>query len=81
MEKSGISWDQVIAQLADGEDLRADQAKWAMGEILGDRADKESIKSFLLGVQAKVETAEEVQAFVSVMFDHCAPDFNLRTSS
>lgn len=68
-----ISWDQIIAQLADGEDLAAGQARWAMSEILGDHAGKESIKSFLLGVQAKGETAEEVQAFVSVMFEHCAP--------
>ncbi len=73
MVLSAISWDQIIAQLADGEDLDAGQARWAMGEILGDRADKESIKSFLLGVQAKGETAEEVEAFLSVMYEHCAP--------
>ena len=73
MEESAISWDQIIAQLAEGEDLANIQARWAMAEILGDRADKESIKFFLLGVQAKGETAEEVQAFVSVMFEHCAP--------
>ena len=73
MENSAISWDQIIAQLADHEDLRALQAQWAMGEILGDRAEKETIKSFLLGVQAKGETATEVEAFVGVMYQHCAP--------
>lgn len=73
MEQSEISWDQIIAHLADHEDLSAIEARWAMGEILADRADKESIKSLLLGVQAKGETPEEVQAFVSVMYEHCAP--------
>jgi len=73
MESSEISWDQIIAQLADHEDLGAEQSRWAMGQILGDLADKETIKSFLLGVQAKGETAEEVEAFVSVMYQHCAP--------
>jgi len=73
MENTAISWDQIIAQLADHEDLSALQAQWAMGEILGDRAEKETIKSFLLGVQAKGETALEVEAFVGVMYQHCAP--------
>ena len=73
MEISEISWDQVIGQLADHEDLTADQARWAMGQILGDLAEKETIKSFLLGVQAKGETALEVESFVSVMYQHCAP--------
>ena len=73
MENSAISWDQIIAQLADHEDLSTSQAQWAMGEILGDQADKESIKSFLLGVQAKGETSLEVESFVEVMYRHCAP--------
>ena len=68
-----ISWDQIIAALADHEDLVAEQAKWAMGEILSDKAGKETIKSFLLGVQAKGETSVEVESFVEVMYEHCAP--------
>ncbi len=72
MEESQISWRQIVAQLADHEDLAAGQAKWAMGQILSDLADKETIKSFLLGIQAKGETAQEVEALVAVMFEHCA---------
>ncbi len=62
MQSSEISWDQIIAHLADHEDLMAGEARWAMGQILGDLADKETIKSFLLGVQAKGETPLEVEA-------------------
>ena len=67
------SWEQIIEDLADHQDLTPGQARWAMGEILGDRAEKETIKSFLLAVQAKGETASEVEAFVGVMYNHCAP--------
>jgi len=73
MTYAGILWDQIVAQLADHEDLTPDQAQWAMEEILGDRAAKDDIKSFLLGVQAKGETASEVEALVAVMYRHCAP--------
>ncbi len=73
MDHREISWEQIVAQLANKEDIQADQARWAMGEILGDRADKERIKTFLLGIQAKGETAQEVEAFVEVMYQHCAP--------
>ncbi len=73
MEELEITWNQVIAQLADHEDLTATQARWAMSQILGDLADKETIKSFLLGIQAKGESAQEVEALVEVMYQHCAP--------
>jgi anthranilate phosphoribosyltransferase len=73
MEELEITWNQVIAQLADHEDLTATQARWAMSQILGDLANKETIKSFLLGIQAKGESAQEVEALVEVMYQHCAP--------
>jgi len=73
MDISDISWHQIIGHLADRQELDPLEAGWAMSEILGDRADKETIKSFLLGVQAKGETASEVQALVEVMLKECAP--------
>ena len=73
MPGASVSWDGIIASLADGQDLTKDQARWAMTEILEDRAPKETIKSLLLGVQAKGETPSEVESFVEVMYQHCAP--------
>jgi anthranilate phosphoribosyltransferase len=67
------TWDQVISQLADGENLNGVQATWAMNQILDNLATKDEIKSFLLGVQAKGESAAEVEAFLEVMFSHSAP--------
>jgi anthranilate phosphoribosyltransferase len=44
-----------------------------MNEILQGSADISHIKEFLLALKAKGETAEEVNAFVNVMYQHSAP--------
>jgi anthranilate phosphoribosyltransferase len=44
-----------------------------MSEILQDAADVAQIKDFLLALKAKGESAEEVNAFVSAMYQHSAP--------
>jgi anthranilate phosphoribosyltransferase len=73
MDTAEISWNQIVAELADQQDLSSAQSQWAMRQILENLADKETIKSFLLGIQAKGETAQEVEALVEVMYQHCAP--------
>ncbi len=70
---SSPGWDLIISELADGQDLTPEQARWAMNEILENQAAKDDIKSFLLGVQAKGESPEEVASFLDVMFAHAAP--------
>jgi anthranilate phosphoribosyltransferase len=44
-----------------------------MNEILQGNAEIAHIKEFLLALKAKGETAEEVNAFVNVMYQHSAP--------
>jgi anthranilate phosphoribosyltransferase len=44
-----------------------------MSEILQGEADIAQIKDFLLALKTKGETAEEVNAFVNVMYQHSAP--------
>ncbi len=73
MESVEINWDHIIALLADQQDLGWEESQWAMRQILENLTDKEMIKSFLLGIQAKGETATEVEAFVEVMYQHSAP--------
>jgi len=68
-----LSWASNLETLEDALDLTADQAHWAMREILENRADTEQIKSFLLALKAKGETAHEVSAFVDEMYRHSAP--------
>ena len=67
------TWPQLTETLTNGLDLNADSAQWAMNEILQGNADVATIKDFLLALKAKGETAEEVNAFVNVMYQHSAP--------
>ena len=56
-----------------GRDLEPEQIRFVMREILSGSADVESIKSFLLALKAKGETADEVGALVAEMYAHAAP--------
>ena len=56
-----------------GRDLKPEQIRFVMREILSGSADVESIKSFLLALKAKGETADEVGALVAEMYAHAAP--------
>lgn len=67
------SWAANLQVLESGQDLSTEQAQWAMREILENRADTEQIKSFLLALKAKGETAHEVNSFVEEMYRHSAP--------
>ena len=67
------SWSQNIEVLESLQDLSASQAQWAMREILDGRASNDEIKTFLLALKAKGESAEEVIALVDEMYRHAGP--------
>jgi anthranilate phosphoribosyltransferase len=56
-----------------GLDLSPTEAQNLMREVLEDRAEKETLKRFLLALKSKGETPEEVGALVEQMFLHCSP--------
>ena len=67
------TWPQLVETLTNGLDLSPSSAQWAMNEILQGATDIADVKEFLLALKAKGETAEEVNAFVNVMYQHSAP--------
>ena len=67
------TWPQLTETLTNGLDLSSNSAHWAMNEILQGNAEIAQIQEFLLALKAKGETAEEVNAFVNVMYQHSAP--------
>ncbi len=67
------SWSELIETLTNGLDLQVVDAQWAMNQILQGNSDIEDIKKFLLALKSKGEIAEEVNAFVNVMYQHSAP--------
>jgi anthranilate phosphoribosyltransferase len=68
-----MAWDLIFNSLSAAEDLSSEQITWAMGQILEGKASNDQIKQFLLGLKAKGESANEVQALVSQMYSYCAP--------
>lgn len=70
---SQAQWNEYFAQLDNGLDLEARDVQWCMKEILENRADIETIKRFLIALKSKGETAEEVGALVSQMYEHVSP--------
>ena len=66
-------WDSHISRLQLGLDLETVDVQWCMNEILVGNAEIEIIKSFLLALKSKGETAEEVGALVAQMYQHNGP--------
>ncbi len=73
MNESLDIWKQTLAKLNSGLDLETDEIQAVMRQILEGSADTEDVKSFLLALKAKGETAEEVSALVAEMYRHSAP--------
>ena len=73
MTESLDIWKQTLAKLNSGLDLEIDEIQSVMRQILQGDAEIENIKSFLLALKAKGETAEEVSALVAEMYRHSAP--------
>jgi anthranilate phosphoribosyltransferase len=67
------SWPEVITTLIGGADLTAEQASWAMGEILSGAATPVQIAGFAVALRAKGETIEELSGLVDAMYAHAVP--------
>lgn len=70
MVSSSPSWEQILQELSEGHELGSVSTHWAMNQILNGDAAIEEIKSFLLALRAKGETANEVRALVDSMYEH-----------
>ncbi|CAB4671562.1 unannotated protein [freshwater metagenome] len=66
-------WARYLSTLDSGLDLEPADVQWCMREILEGRAESERIKEFLLALKNKGETAEEVGALITQMYEHAAP--------
>jgi anthranilate phosphoribosyltransferase len=62
------TWPEVLSDLVAGTDLSADQAAWAMGEILAGEATPAQIAGFAVALRAKGETVAEVTGLADAMY-------------
>lgn len=68
-----MTWSSYVDRLESGLDLDAHEISAVMEKILLGQADISDIKTFLIALKNKGETAEEVSALVNQMFEHSAP--------
>ena len=67
------SWSEVLSGLIERADLSADQASWAMSQILAGEASPAQIAGFAVALRAKGETIEELEGLVAAMYAHATP--------
>lgn len=58
---------QILETIAEGENLRHDEARDALSMIISGDLSNEEAAAFLIGMRSKGETIEELTAFVEVM--------------
>ena len=67
------TWPEVLSALVARQDLTADQAGWAMGEILEGDATPAQIAGFAVALRAKGETVQELAGLSGAMLDRATP--------
>lgn len=63
------SWASVLSALLARRDLDADDAAWAMGQVMAGEATAAQVAGFVVALRAKGETAAEVSGLVRAMLD------------
>ncbi|MFE0517211.1 anthranilate phosphoribosyltransferase, partial [Streptomyces sp. NPDC058964] len=69
----GLSWPHVLAVLAAGRDLQAQDTRWVMRRVLDDDFRPEQLAAFLMGLRVKGENAAELSGLVEAALDHAVP--------
>lgn len=57
------TWPEVLTELLEGNDLSVSQADWAMSEFMNGRATAAQMGGFLVGLQSKGVTVDEIVGF------------------
>lgn len=68
-----MRWSDVLTDLVKGRDLSADQASWAMGQILAGDATPVQIAGFAVALRSKGESVAELSALADAMLAKATP--------
>jgi anthranilate phosphoribosyltransferase len=72
-DPAGRGWPAVLTALMSGAELDADDAAWAMAEIMAGDASPAQLAGFAVLLRAKGETAAELGGLVRAMLDRALP--------
>lgn len=67
---SGRSWPALLRALIAGQDLGAEDTRWAMGQVMAGEATPVQLAGFLVALRAKGETVGELTGLVEEMLTH-----------
>jgi anthranilate phosphoribosyltransferase len=67
------SWPNVISALLAGQDLSVSDAAWSMEQVMLGQATPVQLAGFLVALQAKGETVDEIVGFRDAILDHAVP--------
>ena len=67
------TWPEVLSTLVAGGDLSAEQASWAMGEVLSGEATPAQIAGFAVALRTKGETIDEMAGLSEAMLASASP--------
>ncbi|MEO9327563.1 anthranilate phosphoribosyltransferase [Gordonia aurantiaca] len=65
-----FTWPQILGKITDRIDLTAEEAGWAMNEIMTDSATGAQIAAFGVGVKMKGASSTELVGLAKVMLEH-----------
>ena len=66
------SWPGLLADLVAGRDLTAEDAAWAMDQVMSGEVSPVRLASFLVALRAKGETVEELTGLADAMLAHAS---------
>jgi anthranilate phosphoribosyltransferase len=66
-------WPAVLGRLVSGQDLSAEEAACALGEVLSGAATDAQIAAFVTALRSKGESVEELTGLVRAMLAHAEP--------
>ena len=67
------TWPALLGRLTRGEDLSADDTRWAMRQVMTGDATPAQIAGFVVALRVKGETAQEVLGLAATMLDQATP--------
>lgn len=64
------TWPALLVNLIAGRSLTAEEARWAMGQVMGGEANPVTVAGFLVALRAKGETVAELTGLADEMLAH-----------
>lgn len=73
MSENTPTWSTITSRLVRGQELEASEASWAMDEVMSGNATAVQLAGFLVSLQAKGVSSDELAALADSMVAHARP--------